>query len=230
MKRRLGKIMRFTLISLVIICLLFVATTSHKTQAALTKTTALDGIDAWQALAAGTLAVGNSESLTGSYATTVYIEIAYTAAALQSGVDVIIEISMLTGDDWTELTTYQTTAATPNLDDLDEDGGASQGDPSINVTDSTGNYDDNGSLFFVIDTTVAESEVMRVKSEAGNAITLCQDLKYDHVSEEVTTDEVYQNTIAIPFPAAYVRVIVNNTDADAGIHWRSHCSKVTSLD
>lgn len=216
------------LLTVVCIFLLFLSHTPM--QAALTKTTALDGIDAWQALAAATVAVGNSENISASFSTVVYIEIAYTGAAAQAGVDIILEISPLTGDDWTEFWTGKTTGATPNLDDLDEGGGASAGDPTINVTDSTGNYDDNGYLFFVIDTTVAESEVMRVKSEAGNAITLCQDLKYNHVDTEVTTDEVYQKTVYIPFPAAFVRVIINNTDADAGIHWRSHCSKVTSMN
>ncbi len=216
---------------LLTVCCFFLFVIPHTpVQAVLTKTTAFDTIDAWQALAAATLAVGNSEDISGSFATVVYIEVALTGAAAQAGVDVIIETSMLTGDDWTELTTFKGMAATPNLDDLDEGGGASAGDPTINVTSSTGNYDDNGFLFFVIDTTVAESEVMRVKSEAGNAITLCQDLKYNHVDQEVTTDEVDQWQVSIPFSAAYVRVIINNSDADAGVHWRSHCSKVTALN
>lgn len=198
--------------------------------ATLTKTTALDGIDAWQSLAVATVAVGNSKNISLSFSTVVYIEVAYTHANAQAGVTGVIETSPLTGDDWTVLTPWSTTGGTPNLDDLDEGGGASAGDTTINVTDSTGNYDDNFSLFFVVDTTVAESEVLRVKSEAGNAITLCQDLKYNHVDTEVTTDIVYQKSFSIPFPAAFVRVLVNNSDADATIHWRSHCSLVTALN
>lgn len=231
MKNYTGKIMRWTLVSLVVLTLAIVAIMpAHRTRAAPVKTTALDGIDAWQSLAAATVAVGNSEDISLSYSTVVYIEVAYTHANPQEGVSGVIEISSMTADDWTVYREWSMTGATPNLDDLDEGGGASIGDATINVTDSTGNYDDNLSLFFVVDTTVAESEVLRVKSEAGNAITLCENLKYAHVDQEVTTDEVYQKSFSIPFAASYVRVLVNNTDADATIHWRSHCSKVTALN
>jgi hypothetical protein len=231
MKKYAGKIMRWTLVSLVILTLAIVTIMpAHKTRAALTKTTALDGIDAWQSLAVATVAVGNSEDISLSYSTVVYVEVAYTHANAQAGVELVIEASPLTGDDWTVVWTGTTTGATPNLDDLNEGGGASAGDTTITLTDTTGNYDNNFSLFFVVDTTVAESEVLRVKSEAANVVTLCQDLKYNHVDAEVTTDEVYQKAVSIPFPASYVRVLVNNSDADATIHWRSHCSKVTALN
>lgn len=229
-KRYIGKIMKFTLISLVAVILAIGLTMpGHEARAALTKTTAFDTIDTWQAVATSTLAVGNSEDVSGSYSTVVFVEAAYTNANAQSGPDITVEISYATGDDWIELVTFKGQAVTPNMDDLDEGGGATAGDATINVTDSTGDYDAPGELFFVVDTTVAESEVLRVKSEAGNAITLVQDLKYSHVDTEVTTDAVDQWAIKLPLATAFVHVLVNNTDTDATMHWRSFCSKASAL-
>jgi len=197
--------------------------------AAPTKTTAFDTIDAWQSLAAATLATGNSEDISASYNTTVYVEVALTHANAQDGVTVIIETSMLTGDDWVELTRFKGTAETPGLDDLDEGGGTSAGDTTITLTDATTDeFDVIGRRWFIVDTTVADSEVVRTKSIAGNTVTLCQDAKHAHADAEVVTDRVDQFQVRIPFPAAFVRVLVNNTDADASCHWRSHCSKVTA--
>ena len=212
-----------------LVCLLFVGTTPEDSWAAApTKTTAFDAIDAWQALAAATLAVGNSEDISASYSTIVYVEVALTGAAAQEGVTVSVETSMLTGDDWVELVSFKGTAETPGLDDVNDTPAA--GESTITLTDMvTDEFDVIGRKWFIVDTTVAESEVVRTKSiGASDTVTLCQDLKYTHADGEVVTDRVDQWQIAIPFPAAYVRVIVNNTDADAAVHWRSHCSKVTA--
>lgn len=229
MKKYTGKIMQFTLVTLACICLLFVSTISHKVQAAPTKTTSFDTIDAWQPLGVAALAVGNSEDVSGSYSTSVCIEIAYTHANAQAGVDVYVEVSYATGDDWIPLTHFKGQAVTPNLDDLDEGGGATAGDTSITLTSTTGDYATPGELFFIIDTSVAESEVLRVKSESTNIITLVQDLKYNHVDQEITTDAVDQWIISLPLEAAYVHVLVYNSDADASIHWRSFAIKTSAL-
>ena len=225
MKRILG----ITIGTLCLFCLLFVGVTPQDSLAALTKSTAWDTIDAWQPLAVATMAVGNSEDISGSYDTIVYIEMAYTGAAAQAGVDIIVEISSGTADDWTQLTTFKSPGGvTPNLDDLDEGSNTLAGDTTIDLTSETG-YTTVGQLWFIVDTTVAESEILRVKSISGQTITLAQDAKYAHSDAEVTTNSAYQWAVHIPFAAAYVRTLINNTDADATLHWRSHCSKVTSI-
>jgi len=226
MRRVLG----ITVGTLALFCLLFVGGTPKDARAAApTKTTAFDTIDAWQSLAAATLAVGNSEDVSASYSTVVYVEVALTGAAAQDGVTVIVEIAPLPGDDWVELAAFTGTAETPGVDDLNEAGGTSAGDTTITLTDATTDeFDVIGRRWFIVDTTVAESEVVRTKSIAGNVVTLCQDAKYAHADAEVVTDRVDQWPVRLPFPASYVRVLVNNTDADAAVHWRSHCSKVTA--
>lgn len=229
-KRFIGKVMQWTLVSLTVVILGIVCITPwHTAQAALTKTTTFDTIDAWQALAAGTLAVGNAEDVSGSYSTILYIEVALTGAAAQSGCDVIVEISYATGDDWIELVTFQGTAETPGIDDVNDTPAA--GETTITLTDAlTDDFDVVGRRWFIQDTTVAESEVVRTKSiGASDTVTLCQDLKYTHADAELVTDRADQWPVTIPFGAAFIRTIINNSDADAGVHWRSYCSKVSAL-
>lgn len=199
-------------------------------QAALTVTEAYDAIDAWQALAVATLAVGNSEDISDSYATIVYIETAYTGAANQAGCDVIVEISYATADDWIQFRSFKGQTVTPGLDDLDEAGNTLAGDTTITTTGgATDLFDVVGQRWFILDTTVAESEIVRTKSWATQTATLAQDAKYAHSDAEVISDAVDQWTISIPIGVAFVRVLVNNSDADATMHWRSFCSKVSAL-
>lgn len=224
--------MQWTLVSLVVVVLAIVCVTPwHTTQAALTKTTSFDTIDAWQSLAVASLTVGNSEDVSGSYSTILYIEVALAHANAQAGVDVIVEISYATGDDWIQLLTFKGTAETPGIDDLDEVGGTSAGDTTITLTDATTDeFDVIGRRWFILDTTVGESEVVRTKSLSTNTVTLAQDAKYAHADAELVTDRVDQWAISIPFGAAFIRILINNSDADATVHWRSFCSKVTALN
>jgi len=215
---------------LTVICISLIFLSHSPIQAALTKTTSFDTIDAWQALAPATMAVGNAEDISSSYFTLVYIEVALTDADPQAGCDVEIEISYA-DDDWRNFWgPVKGTAETPGADDLDEAGGASAGDPTITLTDATtDDFDVIGRRWFIIHGTVANSESVRTASISGNTITLTQDLMRAHVDAQVVWDRVDEWVVAIPLGASYVRVIINNTDADAGVHWRSYCSKVTAL-
>lgn len=228
-KRFIGKIMQWTLISLTVVILGIVCITPWgQAWAALTKTTSFDTIDAWQALAAATLAVGNAEDISGSYSTIVYIEVALTDTDAQAGCDGIVEISYA-DDDWIELTTFQGTAETPATTTIN-DGTAAAGDPDITLTDATtGDFDVPGRKWFIVDGTVGNSESVKTQVNATHTVTLCQDLLRAHADSLNVWDRVDDWPINIPLGAAYVRVIINNTDADAAVHWRSYCSKVTGL-
>ena len=231
MKKYAGKIMRWALWPLVCVTLMIICIMpAHRTMAALTKTTAFDTIDAWQSLAVASMAVGNAEDISASYETIVYIEVALTNANAQAGVNVEIEISYA-DDDWRNFWgPVVGTAETPGADDLDEGGGAAPADPTITLTDATtDDFDVIGRRWFIIHGTVANSESVRTASIAGNVVTLTQDLMRAHVDAQIVWDRVDEWSVRIPMAASYVRVIINNTDADATIHWRSYCSKVTAL-
>lgn len=215
---------------LLTVCCILLFIIPHKAQAALTKTTSFDTIDAWQALAAGTLADGNAEDISASYATLVYIEVALTDTDAQAGVDVSVEISYA-DDDWmTFWGPVGGTAETPVTTDVN-DASSAAGDAYMILVDSaTGDFDVPGRKWFVVDGTVANSESFKTKSNANpDTVTLCQDTMRDHANSLACWDRVDEWVVAIPFGAAYVRVIINNTDADADIHWRSYCSKVSAL-
>lgn len=229
-RRFIGKIMRWTLVSLVFVILAIVCVMpAHRTQAALTMTTSFDTIDAWQLIAVATLAVGNAEDVS-DYAAILYIETAYTHANAQAGCDVIVEISYASGDDWIQLHSFKGQAVTPGLDDLDEGAGTSAGDTTITTTDGAADsFDVVARRWFILDGTVAESEIVRTKSWDTQTATLAQDAKYAHSDAEVISDAVDQWAIRLPFGATYVRVLINNSDADATMHWRSFVSKVSAL-
>jgi hypothetical protein len=230
-QRNIGKVAISGLVSLFIFSLvIWCFLPTQYLFAASTKTSTFNGVDAWQALAAGTLAVGNSGDVSDSYSAQVCVEVAYTSANAQAGITVSIETSYATGDDWMPLVEVTGQAVTPNLDDLDEGGGTLAGDTTITLTSSVGEYDAPGAPWFIIDTTVAESEVLRTKSENANVVTLVQDAKYAHADAEITTDAVDQWIFSIPLEAAFEHVIINNTDADAGIHWRSFILETEALN
>ncbi len=194
---------------------------------AITKTTAIDTIDAWQALAAATLAVGNADDISGSYQTKLYLEIAYTNANAQAGVDVLVEISYA-DDDWVLLTRFTTTGDTPATTTLN--GAVTATDASIILTDATtGDFDVPARKWFIVDGTVANSESVKTVVNAVHTVTLAQDVIRSHNTALNVWDYVYERTISIPMPAAYVRVLINNVDADAQIHWTTRVSKVTGI-
>jgi hypothetical protein len=219
MKRVLATI----LLTLFIVCLL-----TPPIVAALTKTIAFDTIDAWQVVAPATLVVGAAEDVSASYSTLVYIEVALSDADAQDGCTVIVEVSYA-ADDWITLATFTGTAETPALTTLN-DAAANAGDTSITLTDATtGDYDVPGRKWFIVDGTVANSESVRTVVNATHTVTLCQDLMRSHANGCATTDRVDDWAVQIPLGAAYVRTIINNTDANAQVHFRTFCSKVTGL-
>ena len=197
-------------------------------QGALTKTTTLDIIDNWQLVATSTLVEGNAEDISSSYSTVIYIEVALTSAAAQSGCDIEIEISYA-DDNWVKFLPLKGTAETPAATTLN-DGAATAGDTTITLTDATtGDFDVPGRKWFILDGPVANSESVKTKVNATHTVTLCQDLLRSHADSLAVYDRVDEWAIAIPMAASYVRVLINNTDADATVHFTSRVSKVSGL-
>ncbi len=196
--------------------------------AAITKTTTVTIIDDWQSLAFATLAVGNNHDISGSYQTKLYLEIAYTDTDAQAGVDVLVEISYA-NDNWVLLRRFTTTGDTPATTTIN-DATATAGDTTITLTDATtGDFDVPARKWFIVDGTVANSESVKTKSEAADTVTLCQDLLRSHADSLNVWDFVFEKTISIPMAAAQVRVLINNDDANADIHWTTRISKVTAI-
>ena len=197
---------------------------------AITKTTSIVEVDAWQPLAAATLAVGNNHDISASYQTKLYLEIAYTdpGNSPQAGVDVLVEISYA-DDNWVLLTRFDTTADATASTTIN-DGTVTAGDTTITLTDATtGDFDVPSRKWFIVDGTVANSESVKTVVNATHTVTLAQDLIRSHANGLTVYDFVFEKTIAIPMAAAQVRVLINNTDADATIHFTTRVSKVTGI-
>jgi hypothetical protein len=195
---------------------------------ALTKTTSIDEIDAWQKVDAGTLTVGNADAINDSFETALYIEAALTDTDASDGIEIIVEVSYA-DDNWVALTTLKGTAETAATTTIN-DGTVTAGDTTITLTDATtGDFDVPGRKWFIVDGTVANSESVRTVVNAVHTVTLCQDLLRNHADSLNVYDRVDEWVIEIPFAAAQVRVLYNNVDADADYHVTMRISKVTAL-
>ena len=196
--------------------------------AALTKTTTIDEIDAWQAVTAATLGEGNADSISDSYNTILYVEVALIEAVAHSGCEVIIEVSY--GDDnWMELTRFVGTAETAATTQTAENP-TPAGDTTVTLDDSaTGDFDVVGRKWFIKDGTIGNSESVRTKSDNANVVTLCQDTLREHAVDSDCYDRVDEWVIQLPAAASYVRTLVNNVDADCDVAFTTRISKVTGL-
>ena len=105
------------------------------------------------------------------------------------------------------------------------DAAATAGDTTITLTDATtGDYDVPGRKWFIQDDTVANSETVRTVVNATQTVTLCQDLIRSHADSLIVSDRVDEWVVAIPMAVSYVRTLINNTDADASIHFTTRIS------
>lgn len=197
--------------------------------AALTMTTSIDEVDAWQAVVAGTIVEGAAKDISSSFTTLLYVELAYIEAVANDGGTVIIEVSYA-DDNWVELVSFTGTAETPATTTIN-DGSVTAGDTTITLTDATtGDFDVPGRRWFIKDGTIGNSESVRTKVNATHTVTLLQDLLRNHANGLSVYDRVDQWVISIPFGAAFVRTHINNTDADCDLAYTTRVSLVTALN
>jgi len=191
-----------------------------------TKTIAVDTVDPWTNVPAGTLVVGADKDVSGSYNTLLYIQVALVEAVAQAGCTVMAEVSY-TGNDWVKFFEVTGTAETPATTTInDADVGA--GETSLTLTDATtGDFDVPGRLWYIKDGTIANSEAVRTKSQAANVVTLCDALLRAHANGLNVYDRCDEWVVQVPMAAAFVRVVIYNSDSDADVDFTSRVSMVT---
>lgn len=198
---------------------------------ALTKTTSIDVVDAWQAVVAGTLVEGAVENVSANYSSMLYIECAIIEAVDHSGVEIIVEVSYA-DDNWVKLIEFKGTAEQPATTQI-ADNPLAQGSTTVNLDNAgAGDFDVVGRKWFIKDPDgvgIEDSESVRTKSEAGNAVVLCQDTLRAHAVNKDCYDRVDEWVIKIPFAVSQVRVLVNNVDADSDVAFTTRISKITAL-
>jgi len=195
---------------------------------ALTKTTSIAEVDAWQAVVAATLVDGAAYDISASYDSILYVEVALIEAVAQSGATVIVEVSYA-DDNWVKFAEFTGTAETPATTQTAEDP-MSAGDSTATLDDAgTGDFDVVGRKWFIKDGTIGNSESVRTKSEDTNVVTLCQDTLREHAVNSDCYDRVDEWVVQLPLAASYVRTLVNNTDVDSDVVFTTRISKVTAL-
>ena len=221
MKKYAGKIMRFTLISLVCICLIFVSTTSHKAQAAdVTKSqgelydwTLLDDVAGGPTLETGT------HTYTATLSSVLNIVMVNIGAAADAGsVGFMVFIRYGASDDgwrlWTDLTADVAAAVT-----IDVDAQAASGQAVIPLS-STTNFDEPARIadtFFLRDTVLANSELVVWGGTFDNDVSITV---IDNITEtKENTADIYQVVsqwnIRLPNGNDEAKVVFYNRDADA---------------
>ncbi len=195
--------------------------------AALSKTTSIIELDAWTNVTTAEMVAGVAGDISDSYETILYLEIAYSDADAQDGVGVSIEVSY-GDDDWTLLSApfITPTGAAQNTATLD--GEASATDTIVDVSSATG-LNTAAQKWFIEDAAESTSESVRTVSVATNAITIAQDLMRTHATGRPVWEIVHEYIFPIPASFAFVRVLINNTDANADIFFTTRLSKVTGL-
>ena len=193
----------------------------------LTKTTTIDNIDPWWDIGAGTLEVGNTESLSSDYASLLYIEACPIEALAQDGMEIIIEISYA-NDNWVKHEAIKTaTIDTPVETDLD--GALSATDTAVALTDGMF-FSEVGEKWFIWDTdNNSNSEIVRNKSVSGADKVLCSGVVNAHADAMPVFSDAESWAVELPLSAAMVRVLYNNVDADCDMAVTTRISKVTAL-
>jgi len=194
-----------------------------------TKTTAIDTVDAWQAVVAATAVVGNAKDVSASYGTILYVEIALTeAVAHGTGSMFIVEVSYA-DDEWVQMSRHRGTIETAGTTTIN-DGSVTAGDTTVTLTDATtADFDVPGRKWFIKDGTIANSETVRTVVNAVHTVTIAQDLIRSHANGLNVYDRVDEWIIAIPFAVSQIRVIAINDDADCDMAFTTRVSQVTAM-
>ena len=194
---------------------------------ALTKTSAIDVIDAWQSVAYGVQLTGITKNVADSYESMLQIE-ASPITAQASELEITVEVSY---DDanWVALPTFSHVNTGSNYQTT-LDGSVSAAGTALVLTASTYHSDVGQKLLVFDGVTAANSETVIVATDAGsNTVTLCDPLLRDHATATVVSSVVDQWNYVVPTSASKVRVRYNNVDANCNMAVTSRILKVTGL-
>ena len=237
MKKYAGKIMRFTLITLAIICLIFVCTTPFRAHAALTITSSV--IDDWSAVAAQATDESTVIDISSNYATAVHIMAFLDSVSAHEGTTFVIQVSgKSSGDeDWTTLTEFTALVGTANTEPITNDP-LTSGSTTITVADTGGEYETEpmGKWIAIEDGTLANSELIWLTGYTTDTNITCQDgTTNEHAQNTAMYDIAISRTIKIPFGSgSRARVICNNgKDMDgtaSTLNWKLGKTVTTALN
>lgn len=217
MKNYAGKIMRWTLLSLVVVVVYIVSVTPWQmVQAVPTITSTI--IDDWSAVAAQATDVSTVIDISGNYATFVHIQAFLDANQVaHEGTEFRVQVSgMSSGDeDWADLTGggFLALVGTPDAEKI-QDNPLNSNSTTIVFLNTGGLYETEpmGRWIAIEDGTLINSELCwQVGYTTDDDITVLDGTTNAHAQYVEFFDIAISRTIVIPFGSGYrARVICNN--------------------
>lgn len=209
---------------------------------ALTK--AVEAVDAWAKVAAGSEREGATVDVSPNYETMLHIDVCLAEAAAETvGATIRVQVSSnTTGDaDWSDFVTLGGPTGTPIKIDFTHTEAAGQ--TVLSFTDpDTLNLDHPGKYLFIENTTPENSEIVFQVSNEGNAgdtITIRDGLANEQsaatsdvweIDAAAPSSVVAMYNVTIPMAVSRVRVIYDNKNATGtDIFSRCRISKVTAV-
>lgn len=208
---------------------------------ALTKSVA--AVDEWAEVAQNGVREGATVDVSGCYAAELMIACALSSTTAQAnGAEVRVQLSGNTSgdEDWFDYMFF--VGPTGTAISVALAGTEAAGQTVLSVTNPvTNNLDNEGKWLFIENTTVANSELVFVISnsgDAGDTITIADGLTNEQTTssnifdiDSATAEAVRTWVVPLPAGANRVRVVYNNTRDAAGSTVHTYCriTKVTAL-
>ena len=180
-------------------------------------------LDAWEQIAQNDVREGAAVDLSGSFASALHIDVALGNTTAHTGTRILVQASSAAADDefWTTIHDFIVLVGTANTEVVLNNPLAAAAS-AIEVAELTGFTVATGGtlLAFLLDNTVANSELVRIVStsvEAGNdLINLLDPVKREHaVTTSVLSNKAATYQVDLPMGALRARVIYDNLyDAD----------------
>jgi hypothetical protein len=238
MKKYYGKIMTFSLVTLVAICFYVVCIIPLKrAQAVPTITSSV--IDDWAAVAVSGVDESTAIDISGNYATAVHIQAFLDSTTAHEGTEFEVQISgMSSGDeDWTTFTEFIALVDTANSENITNNPLGS-GSTTITVADTGGEYETEpfGKWIAIEDSTLANSELIYLKEfTVDTQIKILDGTTNEHAQNTTMYDIAISRTVVIPFGSGYrARVICNNAyDTDgtsSSLNWKVGKTVTTDME
>jgi hypothetical protein len=219
-KRFVGKIMQFTLFALVCICLIFVSTTTHTAQAALTITPG--GVTDWTAVGQNTVAESGTINCSSSYTMGLYIQAFLdTTTAHAAGTDFIIQVSSTaaTNEDWHDWLRFNALRGTADSEALTANPIALGATTSTVADTDAGAYETVplGKWLAIEDGTLINSElVFEVAYTNDTDISWLDGTTTEHAQNTLIWDIAISRVYNLPLGTVRARLVIDNTVVAAG--------------
>ena len=186
-------------------------------------------VNDWTAVAQDAVFEGATTDISGMYQATYHISVALTTTTLHNGTKIDVQTSSNTSgdEDWITYRSFTSITGTAATEALGTEAAAQT---VLEVSSTTGFEADETRWIFILDNTVADSEMVYQVSHATNtSITILDGLKNAHTSADALWNVAFNQPFRLPETAIRARIIYDNTFDSNGSAIHIMC-RITSVD